>query len=214
MENIASWTWCTEVESFLFQQMISLHVTSTMANNSARTFVKTSCQQVFKNPLHHLKTSIWVKPAFYGPCRKFSDCQALTIEILHNNGFVQKFPCFERPPSKHKAAIRKFCTCWFIRPFFDIFPLDLGYSALSLSVSVIVNAGTTQFLKKVPSFTNQPDQLCFAEKKNYVPYRDLHRCVRLFHWCNRLHGMKSTTWSFQLLYAAASGGRICQRSLY
>ena len=107
----------------------------------------------------------------------FSYHLGLMATFLCADGLVQTLTCvFKQPPGKRSQRLESFASAssftWTSRPFFYFLFLfcvchsELGYSALSLSISVIVNAGN-QFLKSCLLFESQSDQLCFFEKFRY-----------------------------------------------
>ena len=81
----------------------------------------------------------------------------------------------ERPSAKRDQQPRNFARAgsftWTLRPIFDFCPSALGYSTLSLSISVIVNAGTNSSSKNCLLFKRRPDQLCFMGQNLHATSR-------------------------------------------
>ena len=112
--------------------------------------------------------SCTVKPAFYSTCVQRPP-GPYDRNFVHERFCTYDFPCMEQPPGKRDRRPGNFARAgsftWTLRPFFDICRSDVGCSALSLSISVIVNAGTNHFLQKnCRLFKSQPYQLCSVEK--------------------------------------------------
>ena len=103
--------------------------------------------------------------------RALTDRLALTTKTPSTGGFVHKFTCVERPPGKRDQRPGNLHVLVHSPGLFDHYSMfslwTPGYRTLSLSISVIVNAATEQFLNCLLSRRLARSALFCGEKFAY-----------------------------------------------